>query len=137
MVFIYWMFVDIFLVNYVLQEEVFGLVGLIVIVFGVEDMMKVVEVFEGQLIVMIYMEVGDIDRVQGFFLILEWWFGRILVNGFLIGVEVVDVMVYGGFYLVLMNFGVILVGMMVICCWLWLVSYQNFLEVFLLDELRD
>lgn len=55
--------------------------------------------------------------------IFEYKVGCVLVNGFLMGVEVCDVMNYGGFYLVLINFGVIFVGVMLIWCFFRVVSY--------------
>lgn len=82
---------------------------------------------------MLYMDEGDIEVVRKLVLIIECKVGCLLVNGFLIGVEVVDFMVYGGFYFVLMNFGVIFVGILVIWWFFCLVSYQNFLDVLLLE----
>lgn len=111
------------MVNYDLFEEVFGLFGVIVIVKFMDQMIEVVYSFVGQLICMLYFDDDDVEDVCKLLLIFECKVGCVLVNGFLIGVEVCDSMVYGGFYLVFINFGVILVGIMVICWFFCFVSY--------------
>lgn len=124
-----------FLANHVLQEEVFGPVGLIVIVSDAEDMKAVAEAFEGQLTATIHMEPGDTERARDLLPLLERRSGRILVNGFPTGVEVAGAMVHGGPYPASTNFGATSVGTMAIRRWLRPVSYQNFPEALLPDEL--
>ncbi|HVK92836.1 MAG TPA: aldehyde dehydrogenase (NADP(+)), partial [Mycoplana sp.] len=60
--------------------------------------------------------------------VLERKAGRVLVNGFPTGVEVVDSMVHGGPYPASTNFGATSVGTMSIRRFLRPVAYQNLPE---------
>lgn len=64
------------------------------------------------------MDVGDIDFVVWLIFVLECKVGWIFVNGWLMGVEVVYVMVYGGLFLVMFDGCMMLVGSLVIDCFL-------------------
>ena len=66
--------------------------------------------------------------------VLERRAGRLLVNGFPTGVEVVDSMVHGGPYPASTNFGATSVGTMSIRRFMRPVSYQNRPEALLPEE---
>ncbi|CAN7485069.1 MULTISPECIES: aldehyde dehydrogenase (NADP(+)) [Brucella] len=115
-----------FLSDHALGEEVFGPLGLVVRVGSVDEMEKLARGFEGQLTTTIHMDGGDIASAQKLLPVLERKAGRVLVNGFPTGVEVVDSMVHGGPYPASTNFGATSVGTMSIRRFLRPVSYQNF-----------
>ena len=114
-----------FLSDHALSEEVFGPLGLLVRVQSAEEMESVARAIEGQLTVTLHMNDADIDAAKRLLPLLERKAGRILVNGFPTGVEVVDSMVHGGPYPASTNFGATSVGTMSIRRFLRPVSYQN------------
>lgn len=81
-----------------LSEEVFGPLGLVVRVSGEEEMLQLANHFSGQLTSTLQMDTIDSELARRLVPILERKSGRILVNGFPTGVEVVDAMVHGGPY---------------------------------------
>ncbi|MDF3605103.1 aldehyde dehydrogenase (NADP(+)) [Paracoccus sp. DMF-8] len=119
-----------------LGEEVFGPLGLIVRVGSVQEMVRLAQGFQGQLTTTIHMEPGDLADAQTLLPILERKAGRVLVNGFPTGVEVVDSMVHGGPYPASTNFGATSVGTLAIRRFLRPVSYQNFPQELLPQDLR-
>ena len=125
---------DQFLADHALSEEVFGPLGLVVRVSSVDEMVKLARNFEGQLTATIHMDAGDLDDAKRLRPILERKAGRVLVNGFPTGVEVVDSMVHGGPYPASTNFGATSVGTMSIRRFLRPVSYQNFPEGLLPED---
>lgn len=128
---------DAYLQDHALGEEVFGPLGLIVRVSSVEEMAQLAKGFEGQLTATIHMDATDLDAAQKLRPILERKAGRVLVNGFPTGVEVVDSMVHGGPYPASTNFGATSVGTMAIRRFLRPVSYQNFPEELLPADLQN
>ena len=122
------------LANHALSEEVFGPLGLVVRVGSVGEMEQLARNFEGQLTATIHMDEGDLDDAKRLRPILERKAGRVLVNGFPTGVEVVDSMVHGGPYPASTNFGATSVGTMSIRRFLRPVSYQNMPEGLLPDD---
>lgn len=116
---------DQFLADHALREEVFGPLGLVVRVRSFDEMEPLAREFEGQLTATIHMDAGDIEAARRLRPILERKAGRVLVNGFPTGVEVVDSMVHGGPYPASTNFGATSVGTMSIRKFLRPVSYQN------------
>ncbi|PDT11995.1 aldehyde dehydrogenase (NADP(+)) [Rhizobium sp. M1] len=126
-----------FLADHALSEEVFGPLGLVVRVGSVSEMETLARNFEGQLTATIHMDAGDLADARRLRPILERKAGRLLVNGFPTGVEVVDSMVHGGPYPASTNFGATSVGTMSIRRFLRPVSYQNMPEGLLPDELLD
>ncbi|MDP0928033.1 aldehyde dehydrogenase (NADP(+)) [Paracoccus onubensis] len=120
-----------------LGEEVFGPLGLIVRVASVDEMVTLAKGFEGQLTMTLHMDEGDLPHAQKLRPVLERKAGRILVNGFPTGVEVVDSMVHGGPYPASTNFGATSVGTLAIRRFLRPVSYQNFPEALLPEDLRQ
>jgi 2,5-dioxopentanoate dehydrogenase len=123
-----------FLADHALSEEVFGPLGLVVRVSSVDEMETLARNFEGQLTATIHMDEGDLADARRLRPALERKAGRILVNGFPTGVEVVDSMVHGGPYPASTNFGATSVGTMAIRRFLRPVSYQNMPEGLLPDD---
>ncbi len=124
------------LANHALGEEVFGPLGLIVRVDGMDEMVAVAKGLEGQLTCTLQMDAGDVAAAAVLVPILERKAGRILANGFPTGVEVVDAMVHGGPYPASTNFGATSVGTMAIRRFLRPVAYQNLPEALLPEDLR-
>lgn len=123
-----------FLADHALSEEVFGPLGLVVRVGSVGDMEALARKFEGQLTATIHMDAGDIADAKRLRPVLERKAGRVLVNGFPTGVEVVDSMVHGGPYPASTNFGATSVGTMSIRRFLRPVAYQNMPEDLLPED---
>ncbi|MGB3812771.1 MAG: aldehyde dehydrogenase (NADP(+)) [Shinella sp.] len=123
-----------FLADHALSEEVFGPLGLVVRVGSVDEMVELARGFVGQLTATIHMDAGDLDNAKRLRPILERKAGRVLVNGFPTGVEVVDSMVHGGPYPASTNFGATSVGTMSIRRFLRPVSYQNMPEGLLPED---
>ncbi len=127
---------DAYLQDHMLGEEVFGPLGLIVRVRDAEQMLRLARGFDGQLTATIHMDDADLAAAQRLLPVLERKAGRVLVNGFPTGVEVCDTMVHGGPYPASTNFGATSVGTLSIRRFLRPVSYQNFPEGLLPEDLR-
>lgn len=123
------------LANEALGDEVFGPLGLVVIVESLEEMLRVARSLEGQLTCTIHMDDGDTASAQMLLPILARKAGRVLANGFPTGVEVADTMVHGGPYPASTNFGATSVGTMAIRRFLRPVCYQNMPSALLPDDL--
>jgi acyl-CoA reductase-like NAD-dependent aldehyde dehydrogenase len=115
-----------FLADHSLSEEVFGPLGLVVRVATPEEMRSIALSFQGQLTATLHMDEADLPLAKTLLPVLERKAGRVLVNGFPTGVEVVDSMVHGGPYPASTNFGATSVGTLSIRRFLRPVSYQNF-----------
>lgn len=113
------------LASHMLGEEVFGPLGLVVVVDDPEEMLKVAISLVGQLTATVQMDAADNAQAQRLLPVLERKAGRILANGFPTGVEVSDAMVHGGPYPASTNFGATSVGTLSIRRWLRPVCYQN------------
>jgi NADP-dependent aldehyde dehydrogenase len=125
-----------YLSDHALGEEVFGPLGLVVRVGSVDEMEHLARGFEGQLTITIHMEPADLDAARRLRPVLERKAGRLLVNGFPTGVEVVDSMVHGGPYPASTNFGATSVGTMSIRRFLRPVAYQNMSEDLLPEDFQ-
>lgn len=125
-----------FLANRELHEEVFGPLGLIVVVEDMAEMHAVSSALSGQLTCTLQMAPDDTGDARALLGPLARKAGRVLVNGFPTGVEVADAMVHGGPYPASTNFGHTSVGTMAIRRWLRPVCYQNLPEDLLPDDLR-
>lgn len=125
---------QIYLQDHALGEEVFGPLGLVVRVSGIEEMRELAKGFEGQLAMTLHMDDGDTDAAKSLVPIIERKAGRLLVNGFPTGVEVADAMVHGGPYPASTNFGATSVGTLAIRRFLRPISYQNFPDALLPEE---
>ncbi|WP_324764283.1 aldehyde dehydrogenase (NADP(+)) (plasmid) [Sinorhizobium meliloti] len=123
-----------FLADHALGEEVFGPLGLVVRVGSAVEMEKLARGFQGQLTATIHMDAGDLETARRLRPVLERKAGRVLVNGFPTGVEVVDSMVHGGPYPASTNFGATSVGTMSIRRFLRPVAYQNMPEDLLPED---
>lgn len=121
--------------NSELGEEVFGPLGLVVVVDDVEQMLDVAHSFEGQLTATLQMDDADMDVAAQLTPILERKAGRLLVNGFPTGVEVSETMVHGGPYPASTNFGATSVGTLSIRRFLRPVCYQNMPDQLLPQDL--
>ncbi|MBI0394151.1 aldehyde dehydrogenase (NADP(+)) [Acinetobacter bereziniae] len=114
--------------NIDLAEEVFGPLGLIVVVKNEQEMMQIAKSLQGQITCTIHLDEKDKSLAKMLLPVLERKAGRILVNGMPTGVEVCDAMVHGGPYPASTNFGATSVGTMAIRRFLRPVSYQNIPE---------
>lgn len=123
-----------FLADHALGEEVFGPLGLVVRVNSEDEMEQLARGLQGQLTVTVHMDAGDTQPALRLRPILERKAGRLLVNGFPTGVEVVDSMVHGGPYPASTNFGATSVGTMSIRRFLRPVAYQNMPEALLPED---
>ncbi len=101
---------------------------------SLDEMEQIARGFDGQLTATIHMDAGDLDAARRLRPVLERKAGRVLVNGFPTGVEVVDSMVHGGPYPASTNFGATSVGTMSIRRFLRPVSYQNMPEELLPED---
>ncbi|EYD74090.1 Ketoglutarate semialdehyde dehydrogenase [Rubellimicrobium mesophilum DSM 19309] len=119
-----------------LAHEVFGPLGLLVRVTGEDQMVAVAEAMEGQLTATLQLDGGDHALARRLTPILERKAGRLLANGFPTGVEVTDAMVHGGPYPASTNFGATSVGTLSIRRWLRPVSFQNWPEELLPEDLK-
>ncbi len=126
---------DAFLQDHGLGEEVFGPLGLVVRTSSTEDMARLARGFAGQLTATLHMDADDLQEARKLLPVLERKAGRVLVNGFPTGVEVVDSMVHGGPYPASTNFGATSVGTLSIRRFLRPVCYQNLPEALRPDEL--
>ncbi|MFC3119805.1 aldehyde dehydrogenase family protein [Jhaorihella thermophila] len=84
------------LANAELGEEVFGPLGIVVLVRDGEERLAVARALQGQLTCTLQMDEEDTAEAQALMPILERKAGRVLANGFPTGVEVADAMVHGG-----------------------------------------
>ncbi len=108
-----------------LGEEVFGPLGLVIRVSGLDEMQTLARSLEGQLTATIHMDADDAADARHLLPILERKAGRVLANGFPTGVEVADSMVHGGPYPASTNFGATSVGTLSIRRFLRPVCFQN------------
>ena len=111
--------------NEALGEEVFGPLGLIVVVKDMAEMTALARSLHGQLTCTVHIDDADAETARPLISILRRKAGRLLANGFPTGVEVCDSMVHGGPYPASTNFGHTSVGTLSIRRFLRPVSYQN------------
>lgn len=124
------------LANEELGEEVFGPLGLIVLVKDEAEMLSVARALQGQLTCTLHMDDADTDTARKLRPVLERKAGRLLANGFPTGVEVADAMVHGGPYPASTNFGATSVGTLAIRRFTRPVSYQNMPDALLPEDAR-
>ncbi len=120
-----------------LAHEVFGPLGLLVRARDEGEVVEVAQAMEGQLTVTLQMDPEDHALAARLVPILVRKAGRLLANGYPTGVEVADAMVHGGPYPASTNFGATSVGTMSIRRWLRPVSFQNWPEDLLPEDLRE
>ena len=120
-----------------LQHEVFGPCSLIITCRDDKEMYKVVESLEGQLTATVLAENNDTFLTQEIIDALEIKVGRIIFNGVPTGVEVCESMTHGGPYPASTDSRFTAVGINSIKRWLRPVSYQDFPQSLLPDELKN
>ncbi|WP_010141862.1 aldehyde dehydrogenase (NADP(+)) [Oceanicola sp. S124] len=125
------------LANEALSHEVFGPLGIAIVVKDMDEMLAVARGFAGQLTATLMMDAGDKAEAAKLLPVLERKAGRVLANGFPTGVEVCDSMVHGGPYPASTNFGATSVGTMAIRRFLRPVCYQNIDPALLPGDLQD
>ncbi|WP_370244459.1 aldehyde dehydrogenase (NADP(+)) [Salipiger sp.] len=122
--------------NETLGHEVFGPLGIAIVVRDEDEMLAVAKSFAGQLTATLMMDEDDTPLAQRLLPVLERMAGRVLANGFPTGVEVCDAMVHGGPYPASTNFGATSVGTMAIRRFLRPVCYQNLPDALLPQDLK-
>ena len=122
--------------NETLGHEVFGPLGIAIVVRNEDEMLAVAKNFAGQLTATLMMGEDDTPLAQRLLPVLERMAGRVLANGFPTGVEVCDAMVHGGPYPASTNFGATSVGTMAIRRFLRPVCYQNLPDALLPRDLQ-
>lgn len=127
---------DAFLADETLADEVFGPLGIVVRARGEDQIVEIAEAFHGQLTATLQMDDGDTALARRLMPVLERKAGRILVNGYPTGVEVVDSMMHGGPYPASTNVSATSVGTMAIRRFLRPVAYQNMPDALLPEDLR-
>lgn len=121
--------------NEALGEEVFGPLGLIVVVRDMDEMCALAHSLHGQLTCTLHLDDADTGEARTLLPILERKAGRLLANGYPTGVEVCDAMVHGGPYPASTNFGATSVGTLSIRRFLRPVCFQNMPEAVLPSDL--
>lgn len=122
--------------NPILQEEVFGAAGIMVVCDTQDESIELAETLDGQLTATLHLDEGDIDLAQTLLPILEEKAGRILANGFPTGVEVCAAMMHGGPYPASTDVRATSVGTLAIVRWLRPLSYQNIPQALLPKDLQ-
>ncbi|WP_136440711.1 aldehyde dehydrogenase (NADP(+)) [Pacificoceanicola onchidii] len=117
-----------FSANPALAHEVFGPLGLVVVINDTDSYAQIARSLDGQLTATVFMESSDAALATELLPVLERKAGRVLFNGFPTGVEVADSMVHGGPYPASTNFGATSVGTLSIRRFLRPVCYQNMPE---------
>lgn len=120
-----------------LQAEVFGAVTLLVRCGSLKALRAALAGLEGQLTATLQMDADDADVARALVPLLERKAGRILVNGFPTGVEVVSAMVHGGPFPATTDGRSTSVGTLAIRRFLRPVCYQNFPADLLPPELAS
>ncbi|NRA86615.1 MAG: aldehyde dehydrogenase (NADP(+)) [Rhizobiales bacterium] len=126
----------IWLESEVLQEEVFGALGVLIICDDKQEMLQLAENLEGQLTTTLFLNEADEVFAHKLLPILEEKSGRILCNGYPTGVEVCDAMMHGGPYPASTDSRVSSIGTIAITRWLRPLAYQNFPSNLLHCEIR-
>ena len=119
------------LADHALGEEVFGPLGLIVLVRDLAEMHTIAAQLDGQLTCTLQVEPEDYPAARDLMPVLERKAGRLLANGFPTGVELGEAQVHGGPYPASTNFGATSVGTLAIRRWLRPVAWQNMPEALL------
>lgn len=121
----------VWLADHALGEEVFGPLGLIVLVRDLTEMHAIAARLDGQLTCTVQVDPEDYPAARDLMPVLERKAGRLLANGFPTGVEVGEAQVHGGPYPASTNFGATSVGTLAIRRWLRPVAWQNMPEALL------
>lgn len=120
-----------------LGEEVIGPRARVAWINADDDMLSLARGLWGQLTVTLQMDDDDTALAQCLVPVVERKAGRLLVNGFPIGVEVADAMVHATPYPASTNFGATSGGSLSIRRFLRPVFYQNMPDALLPDGLAE
>ncbi|MFC2124026.1 aldehyde dehydrogenase (NADP(+)) [Bacteroidota bacterium] len=126
-----------FLTNEQLEEEVFGPSTLAVTANHRDDLLKIANKMGGHLTATLYGSDEDLKNNEDLIQILERKVGRLIINGFPTGVEVCHSMIHGGPFPATTDGRTTSVGTAAIHRFARPVSYQNFPETLLPDELKN
>ena len=125
-----------FLADPQLSQEVFGPTSLLVRYQSREEMLKIAEGLEGHLTATVHAEESELAEYADLLEILSRKAGRLIFNGYPTGVEVGHAMVHGGPFPATSDGRSTSVGSLAIFRFARLVSYQDFPEAALPDELK-
>ena len=120
-----------------LQEEVFGPTSIVVEVADQSQLNQALRSLHGQLTATLLVDGDDLQRFSELTALLEQKVGRILINGYPTGVEVVDSMVHGGPYPATSDARGTSVGTLAIDRYLRPVCFQNYPDSALPDALKN
>lgn len=126
-----------FMAQAALHNEIFGPASLLIACQDADEMRQIAESLEGQLTATLQLDEADVAIAARLLPVLERKVGRILVNGFPTGVEVVSAMVHGGPFPATSDGRSSSVGTAAINRFLRPVSYQNMPQSLLAACLRD
>jgi len=126
-----------FVSNNQLQEEVFGPSTLAIAANSKTDLLEVAHKLKGHLTATLYATEEDIKNYSDLVSILERKVGRLIINGFPTGVEVCHSMIHGGPFPATTDSRSTSVGTTAIFRFTRPISYQNFPDNMLPDELKE
>jgi len=126
-----------FLADPDLREEHFGPVTLFVLCANLDEMQHLIQQLDGTLTATIHASDSELDTVGHLLLLLREKAGRLLLNGFPTGVEVVHAMVHGGPYPVTSIPNSTSVGVTAIQRFLRPVAFQNMPDALLAAALKN
>ncbi len=126
-----------FLSHHELMDEVFGPSTLVVECEARDRLLEIARALEGQLTVTIHAAERELEEYRDLLAILETKAGRIVVNGYPTGVEVVSAMVHGGPYPATSDGRSSSVGTRAIERFTRPVAWQNAPDELLPDELKE
>ena len=128
---------DNFLNNENLEEEIFGPSTLTVKAKNKSELLKAAQKLHGHLTITMHATEDDMENYKDLISILERKAGRLIINGFPTGVEVCNSMVHGGPFPATTDSRSTSVGTLAINRFVRPVSYQNFPDELLPDELKN
>jgi len=126
-----------FMTNETLHQELFGPVTLFVVCKNIVEVEAVIKSLEGNLTATIHASDTELDTCNNLFALLREKAGRLILNGFPTGVEVVHAMVHGGPYPASTFSGTTSVGMTAIQRFMRPVAFQNMPDSLLPDALKN
>ncbi len=121
----------------IISQEVFGPSTVIIKGDTKEALLKAAEALEGHLTVTVHANGSDIENYKELFEILREKAGRMVLNGFPTGVEVCHSMMHGGPYPATSDSRSTSVGTLAIMRFVRPMSFQDFPQKLLPDELKD
>ena len=128
---------DNFLSNENLEEEIFGPSTLIITADNNEKLLKAAHKLHGHLTITLHATKEDLENYKDLISVLERKAGRLIINGFPTGVEVCHSMVHGGPFPATTDSRTTSVGTLSINRFVRPISYQNFPDELLPDELKN